>query len=189
MPPRLTGATLQSVVTLYSLAWITQMTPDHSDKPSRRHVFYLACIYGTQAVMGILLAIPAALYLLLPPRTKKNEQWVDAADLSQIPVGTPQEVSFRINKVDGWKVSSEKTTAWVVKSADHQVVAFAPQCTHLGCAYHWDDSTKHFVCPCHTSAFGIDGRVLAGPAPRPLDRYEVRIAGNELQIGPLAPHA
>jgi len=165
------------------------MTPDQPAPPTRRHFYYLTMIYGLSSLMAAVLSVPAFMYLFLPPRAKKREQWVDAADLTQLPTGTPQEVTFRINKVDGWKVSSEKTTAWVVKTADNQAVAFAPQCTHLGCAYHWDDSAKHFLCPCHTSAFAIDGRVLSGPAPRPLDRYEVRIAGNELQIGPLAPHA
>ena len=86
-------------------------------------------------------------------------------------------------------MSSEKTTAWVVKTSDTQAIAFSPQCTHLGCAYHWDQNSKNFLCPCHTSTFSIDGAVLSGPAPRPLDRYEVKIAGNQLQIGPLAPHA
>ena len=165
------------------------MTPDQPAPPSRRHFYYLTFIYGLQAIMGAALAVPAFMYLFLPPRAKKRDQWVDAADMTQLPKGTPKEVTFRINKVDGWKVSSEKTTAWVLKTADDQAIAFAPQCTHLGCAYHWDDSSKNFVCPCHTSAFAIDGRVLSGPAPRPLDRYQVRIAGNELQIGPLAPHA
>jgi len=69
------------------------------------------------------------------------------------------------------------------------VTAFAPQCTHLGCAYHWDESSHNFICPCHTSAFSIDGKVLAGPAPRPLDRYTVKVEGNKLQIGPLESHA
>ena len=165
------------------------MTPEQPAKGTRRHFYYLTFIYGLQAIMGAALAVPAFMYLFLPPRAKKKQEWVDAADITQIPVGTPQEVNFRINKVDGWKVTSEKTTAWVLKASDSKVIAFAPQCTHLGCAYHWEDSSKTFVCPCHTSAFAPDGRVLSGPAPRPLDRYEVRIAGNQLQIGPLAPHA
>ncbi len=160
------------------------MESEQPAEPTRRH-FYLTFIYGLSAAMGVMVAAPAFAYLFLPPKAHREEQWVDAADLSQIPVNTPQEVSYRMNKVDGWKVSSEKATAWVVKKADNQVIAFAPQCTHLGCAYHWDETTKNFQCPCHTSAFAIDGRVISGPAPRPLDRYAVKIDGNRLQIGPL----
>jgi menaquinol-cytochrome c reductase iron-sulfur subunit len=64
-----------------------------------------------------------------------------------------------------------------------QVVAFAPQCTHLGCAYHWDEKNQNFLCPCHTSTFALDGRVLEGPAPRPLDRYESRVENGRLLLG------
>lgn len=166
------------------------MSPEETSlKPTRRHFYYLSGIYGFWAVMAGMLSVPAFVYLFFPPKAKKAEEWVDAADLAQLPLNTPQEVTFRTKKVDGWKVSSEKATAWVVKTADNKAIAFSPQCTHLGCAYHWDDPSKTFVCPCHTSAFSIDGRVLAGPAPRPLDRYAVRIDANRLEIGPLEPHA
>ena len=156
--------------------------------PTRRS-FYIKFIYGAMSAIGAALAIPAGIYLLFPPKAHKENEWVDAADLSRLPVGTPEEVSFQRTRVDGWKVTSEKATAWVVKTADNQVTAFAPQCTHLGCAYHWDDPSHNFVCPCHTSAFSVDGKVLSGPAPRPLDRYQVKVQGSKLQIGPLQPNA
>lgn len=142
-------------------------------------------IYGLWGVITSALTLPAAVYLLFPPKVKKATQWVDAGDLTQIQPKTPEEVVFRKNRVDGWKVTSEKSTAWVVKLADNQAVAFSPQCTHLGCAYHWDENNKNFLCPCHTSTFDIDGRVLSGPAPRPLDRFQVRVEGTKLLIGDL----
>jgi menaquinol-cytochrome c reductase iron-sulfur subunit len=100
------------------------------------------------------------------------------------------EMVFRQNRVDGWKIQSEKTSAWVVKLADSEVVAYGPQCTHLGCAYHWDDSRNYFLCPCHSSIFNIDGTVISGPAPRPLDRYETKIEKGKLLLGALrqSPH-
>ena len=161
---------------------------DQENSTSRR-TFYLEVIYGLWAIMAAALAIPAGIYLLFPPKAKKAGEWVDVGDLGQFQQQTPEEVIFRRTRVDGWKVTSEKTSAWVVKKNDTQYTAFAPQCTHLGCAYHWDPPTNNFVCPCHTSAFSIDGKVLAGPAPRPLDRYAVKVDGNKLQIGPLEPHA
>jgi menaquinol-cytochrome c reductase iron-sulfur subunit len=148
-----------------------------------RRSFLLTFIYGLWGLITAALAVPAAGYLLLPPRAKKGGEWVQAGDLTALQPGTPEEVRFRRNRVDGWKVTSEKSTAWLVKSPDNKVVAFAPQCTHLGCVYHWDEGNQNFLCPCHTSTFSLDGKVLAGPAPRPLDRYEVKVDGDKILVG------
>jgi len=131
------------------------------------------------------LGIPAAFYLLLPARIRRKNEWVEAGDVSQLMPQTPVEVTFRRNRVDGWRVISEKSTAWVVKFPNSEVVAFAPQCTHLGCAYHWDQNKTEFICPCHNSVFSVDGKVQSGPAPRPLDRFQTKVEGNKLLLGPL----
>ncbi len=156
---------------------------------STRRAFYIGVINGVMGLIGLALAAPAAIYLLFPPKFRKGEEWVPAADLSSIPVGAPTEISFERTRADGWKVTKEKATAWVVKKPADNVLAFTPQCTHLGCAYHWDDPSHTFVCPCHTSSFSIDGQVLGGPAPRALDRYMTRIQNGKLEIGPAEPHA
>lgn len=153
------------------------------DVPPTRRAFYIGFINGVMGLIGVALAAPAAIYLLFPPKLRKQDQWVDIANLANIPAGTPTEVAFDRKRVDGWKVSIEKATAWVVKQPNNDVVAFSPICTHLGCAYHWDDPSHTFVCPCHTSVFSIDGKVLSGPAPRPLDRYETKIDAGKLEIG------
>src|SRR5688572_1966913 len=152
---------------------------------SNRRTFYLTCIYGLWTVITGVLLLPAAAYLLLPPRLRKRAEWIEAGDISQLAEKTPEEMVFRRNRKDGWNVTSEKTTAWVVKMSSKEVVAFAPQCTHLGCLYHWEEQKREFVCPCHASNFGLDGRVLGGPAPRALDRYSVRVQGEKLFLGPI----
>jgi quinol---cytochrome c reductase iron-sulfur subunit, bacillus type len=123
--------------------------------------------------------------VFFPPRLLKENEWVEAGDIASLAPDSPVEMVFRRTRVDGWKISSEKSTAWVVKSPDNQVVAFGPQCTHLGCAYRWDESKNEFLCPCHTSLFSLSGKVLSGPAPRPLDRYETKIEGTKLLLGRL----
>lgn len=138
---------------------------------------------GLWALIGAALSLPAAAYLFSAPKTRKEADWIDAGDISKLPLNQPEEVVFRRNRVDGWKVVSEKNTAWVIRKGPEEVIALAPQCTHLGCAYHWSDQTKKFHCPCHTSAFSPEGEVLTGPAPRPLDRYATRIENNRLMIG------
>jgi menaquinol-cytochrome c reductase iron-sulfur subunit len=160
-------------------------TLESGEQGFHRRVFHLAVIYVLGAVMGLAMAIPTILYLLMPPNTRKRSGFVDAGDVSQLTPGTPVEMSFQQSRVDGWRVVTEKKTAWVVKMPGNGIVAYGPQCTHLGCAYHWDTSAKQFVCPCHSSYFSIQGQVLAGPAPRPLDRYVTRIQDNRLLVGPL----
>lgn len=148
-----------------------------------RRSFYLAATYVLGALIGVALAIPTLVYLLVPPRARKASDLIDAGDISALTPNTPLEMTFQENRVDGWRVVTEKKTAWVVKQNDGGIVAFGPQCTHLGCAYHWDASTSKFLCPCHTSIFSIDGKVLEGPAPRPLDRYVTKVENNRLHIG------
>ena len=151
---------------------------------TRRH-FYLTFIYGLWGAITAALAAPALLYLFLPPKTRAESGWVEAGDIATLQPKTPVELVFRRNRVDGWKVSSEKQTAWVVKLSDQQIVAFGPQCTHLGCAYHWEERSSEFLCPCHSSIFSVDGKVISGPAPRPLDRYDTKTENGKLLLGAL----
>lgn len=150
-----------------------------------RRGFLTGAIYAMWGLIAAALGAPAVAYLLVPPSAQEKSDWVEAGSLSQLDTGVPEEVVFRHNRVDGWKVTSEKTSAWVVKTGENRAVAFAPWCTHLGCAYHWEMSKQEFVCPCHSSVFSIDGKVVSGPAPRPLDRFPVRLEGDKLWIQPL----
>jgi len=49
-------------------------------------------------------------------------------------------------------------------------------CTHLGCTVGYFQSDERFHCPCHGSVFNADGTVQHGPAPRPLEWFEVTLA-------------
>jgi len=157
---------------------------ENSSGATRRR-FYLTFIYGLWGLICAALAAPALLYLLLPPKVRRKAEWVEAGDITGLQPGVPVEMVFRENRIDGWKVSSEKQTAWVVKIPGQNIVAFGPQCTHLGCAYHWDEHVTEFVCPCHSSVFSVTGAVVSGPAPRSLDRYDTRIEAGKLLLGAL----
>ncbi len=137
-------------------------------------------------LIGAALAIPALLYLVLPARGRKPSPWTDAGDASHLEPNKPKELEFLRRRVDGWKASTEKSTAWVVRKPGGELVAYAPMCTHLGCAYHWEDAKNEFVCPCHGSYFSLDGQVISGPATRPLDRYAVKLEGARIWLGPLS---
>ena len=68
---------------------------------------------------------------------------------------------------------------WVVNSefdGVQQIYALKSVCTHLGCTPNWLEAEQKFKCPCHGSGFYKDGINFEGPAPRPLERYAIRIA-------------
>jgi menaquinol-cytochrome c reductase iron-sulfur subunit len=161
-----------------------QAPPTDARETSRRR-FHIGVIYGLMSAISAALGIPALIYLFFPPKVKKANPWIEIGDVTRLTPDSPVELTFRRTRIDGWKVISEKSTAWVVKAGDNRITAFGPQCTHLGCAYHWEEGKNEFLCPCHNSLFAIDGKVISGPAPRPLDRYETRIEGNKLLVGKL----
>jgi cytochrome b6-f complex iron-sulfur subunit len=68
---------------------------------------------------------------------------------------------------------------WVVNGefqGQQQIYALKTVCTHLGCTPNWLEAEQKFKCPCHGSGFYKDGINFEGPAPRPLERYAIRIA-------------
>jgi menaquinol-cytochrome c reductase iron-sulfur subunit len=147
-----------------------------------RRRFLERAIHWLGGTMALLLGAPAAVYVFAL-RTKNTEsRWMDAGDTSELGNDFPQEITFRRNRVDGWKIQSGTETAWLSKSPDNQLIAFSPWCTHLGCAYRWETNRKEFSCPCHGSRFAKDGAVIAGPATRPLDRYEIKLEGKRIWL-------
>jgi menaquinol-cytochrome c reductase iron-sulfur subunit len=158
------------------MGWNVLIQENHT-----RRKFYVRVINVLGAVITAALALPAAAYLLIKPNSQDSGEFIEVADLNQLMPGKPEEVVYRRTRVDGWKRMEEKTTTWVVKTQD-KTIAFAPSCTHLGCAYHWNDEIQSFLCPCHTSVFALDGSVVSGPAPRPLDRYVSKTAAGKLLI-------
>jgi|SRR6266545_3388170 len=69
----------------------------------------------------------------------------------------------------------------VVREAN-QVRALSTVCPHLGCRVRWEPERQRFICPCHQGVFDREGRVLSGPPPRPLDRYQVDIADGQVYL-------
>lgn len=168
-----------------------EMTQEYvQEQPARvpvdRRSFLEGAIYTLMSVIAGAVSITSALYLLRPPKNQSRSTWADAGDIGDFEAGVPKQVTFQRNHTDGWRSFTGKDSAWVVKSSDQAVTAFVPSCTHLGCAYAWQAKRGAFVCPCHGSVFSETGQVITGPAPRPLDRYQIEQIGSRLRIGPIA---
>ena len=98
-----------------------EISGDTGHYGASRRTFQLAVVYVLGALITLAMAIPTALYLLIPPRVRSRSGWIDAGDISQLTPGVPIEVSFKESRLDGWKVLTEKKTAWEYHSGGEPV--------------------------------------------------------------------
>jgi cytochrome b6-f complex iron-sulfur subunit len=99
---------------------------------------------------------------------------------------------FKVGFKDGFPSGKVETKfvaqygVWVVNGefqGQQQIYALKTVCTHLGCTPSWLEAEQKFKCPCHGSGFYKDGVNFEGPAPRPLERYAIRVADDgQLEI-------
>lgn len=70
-------------------------------------------------------------------------------------------------------------------AADFGVVAYSKLCTHMACPLGlYEQQSGTLLCPCHQALFDVlaNGRVLRGPADRPLPRLPLGVEADGLLI-------
>ncbi|HEU4727147.1 MAG TPA: Rieske 2Fe-2S domain-containing protein [Kofleriaceae bacterium] len=73
-------------------------------------------------------------------------------------------------------------TIMVIRLSDSEVIALSAICTHAGCAMDYNASQHLLDCACHGSQFSTDGKVVRGPANRPVRVYTATLANNMITI-------
>lgn len=76
---------------------------------------------------------------------------------------------------------------YLVRLQDGGFLALHRKCTHLGCTVPWDEDEQKFTCPCHASAFDMQGDVLSAPATRALELFTVRIDNGMVEVDTAKP--
>src|SRR5690606_21305170 len=89
------------------------------------------------------------------------------------------------DKVDAWNrhPSAPVGAIYLRRTGETEVTAFNSSCPHAGCFVDYVPDRSHFWCPCHNSAFGVNGEIetRTSPAARPLDSLDVEIR-NEREV-------
>lgn len=125
-------------------------------------------------VIGVAVGVPAAAYLLDPAfKSGGKEAWIAIGKVADMQINTPYPFSFTRVQVNGWERTSTSHGGFAIRKSDNpkDIAILDSRCTHLGCTINWKADAQAFICPCHDGKFGMDGKVLGGPPPRPLDQF------------------
>ncbi|MCK4776833.1 MAG: Rieske (2Fe-2S) protein, partial [Actinomycetia bacterium] len=95
--------------------------------------------------------------------------WLTVGSLSELKERKPILIEYGEDRV------------FLVK-INENVLALNASCPHLGCLLVWSNDENRFKCPCHAGFFEIDGKLIGGPPPRDMDRFEVKIEKTEIMV-------
>lgn len=160
-------------------------SPSHAqDLPRRGFVMNLL----TLAVSGLVALVPlvSGLLFFLDPLLRKKKssgaEFVRVTTTSAIPDdGTPMAFVIRADKQDAWNKfpNSELGSVFLRKDEQGKIICFNARCPHLGCTIDFKAGKDSFVCPCHDSAFKLDGERTNAIPPRNMDTLEVEVRNND----------
>lgn len=128
------------------------------------------------------IGIPVVSLVLAPFIGKHKQYWRSVGPTSNFAVGDTTEASFENAFSTPWADGFSETAVWLQRRSETEFVAYSINCSHLGCPVRWIAESELFMCPCHGGVYYKDGRVAAGPPPRGLTTYPVRVRNGQVEI-------
>ena len=156
-------------------------TPE--DLSRRRFLEKLSLALG--GFCAAIVGFPLIGFVIAPLFRKAPQQWVTLGKVGDFQVGKTVTVTVIDSSPLPWAGITAKNAVWLRRESDTSFIAFSANCTHLGCPVRWMEGAELFMCPCHGGVYYKDGNVAAGPPPRPLVRYGVRIENGEVKMNPV----
>ncbi len=148
-----------------------------------RKNFLSLAIGGIGALISAAMGIPAIAYIIGPVFNRSSTQeWIRLGQTSKIELRVPTLFKFTLQRKTGWIVNEEEVSVYALTDNGRDFIAMTNICPHLGCRVRWITDQDQFFCPCHNGVFDKEGKVVSGPPPRPLDRFEVKVEDDQLFI-------
>src|ERR1700694_4977925 len=114
--------------------------------PARR-AFLSKISIALSALAAAAVGIPVVGFLLGPLLQTTSETWRSVGKVEAFRTGTTVRVTFLDPSPLQWAGVTAKTAAWLRRIGEEQFVAFAMNCTHLGCPVRWLEDANLFMCP------------------------------------------
>lgn len=146
----------------------------HLPRTTRRR--FLNWLLGT-AAGGLLVSVlyPLVRYIV-PPASA--EAVTNAVTLKI----DPQSVAPNSGQI--FKFGNEPGI--LIRTPSGDLRAFSAVCTHLACTVQYRSDLAHIWCACHNGHYDLNGANIAGPPPRPLERYDLRVVDHEVRVAKLS---
>lgn len=163
-----------------------QSAAEQPASPKRRRAL-IAISIALGSIVTALVEVPVYVFMMGPLLRKPRPVWRSVGPVTRFKVGETVAVSFANAAPLPWDGTAGRTAAWLRRQSEQEFIAFAVNCTHLGCPVQWKPDANLFLCPCHGGVYYNNGDVAGGPPPKPLPRYRVRITAGEVEIetGPI----
>ncbi len=140
----------------------------------RRDILNILMGIGFLATLLGFLA-PVVAYLMPLKGRGMSGNALEGRDGTPIPADDLREGSSVVGRLSGQPV--------LVIRKNGQILGFPAVCTHLGCIVRWNDGSERIECPCHGGKFNLQGEVVGGPPPGPLQPLPLRTEGNRILRG------
>jgi menaquinol-cytochrome c reductase iron-sulfur subunit len=147
----------------------------------RRQMLSAFCV-GLGLAASAMVAAPVVGFLVAPFLRPKPRAWRPVGRLDDFKIGETVQVKFARSNPLPWDGFLAETSAWLRRESEGYLVAFSINCTHLGCPVRWEKNAELFLCPCHGGVYDDSGNVVAGPPPRSLVRYPVRVENGNVEV-------
>ena len=137
------------------------------EKVSRRS--FINYLLGGGVIATILATLYPLIGFIMPPKIR------EAVELNVVAAKVKDMVAnsgriFRFGSKPGI----------LVKTPGGELKAFSAVCPHLACIVQYREDLGHIWCACHNGHFDLNGKVVSGPPPEPLEEYRVNVVGEEI---------
>ncbi len=123
--------------------------------------------------------VSASLVSFLYPAIKfMDPPDVPEASVNEVPAGKVSDLKPNSGKI----VKFGSLPVLLVRISESEWRAFSAVCSHLNCTVQYKDSSRQIWCACHNGLYNLNGQVVSGPPPKPLEPYDVHVRGEELVV-------
>src|SRR5262249_15077334 len=152
------------------------------EPPLERRRFLTRLSVALSSAVAAVLGVPVVCFPVSPLIRKAPRVWRAVGRVDDFKIGETANVSFEDASPLPWAGVTARSAAWLRREDASRFTAFTVHCTHLGCPVRWFSDAQLFLCPCHGGVYNSDGTVAAGPPPKSLAPYPVRVRDGQVEI-------